>query len=102
MRNGVVCIRSWTENQVQQLCYPPWSPTLNPNPNPTPNPNPKPNPNPTPNPNSYPNPNPTPNPNPDQVQKLCYSFEERGALRGERLQQQGQPPRFLYLVSEGE
>jgi len=36
------------------------------------------------------------------VQKLCYSFEERGALRGDRLQQQGQPSRYVYLVSEGE
>ena len=70
--------------------------------NPNPNPNPDPNPTPDLNLNSNPNPKPNSNPHLNQVQKLCYSFEERGALHGERLQQQGQPSRFLYLVSEGE
>ena len=59
-------------------------------------------PKPKPKPKPKPNPNPNPSPSPHQVQKLCYSFEERGALRGDRLQQQGQPSRYVYLVSEGE
>ena len=71
-----------------------------PHPKPKPKPNPMPNPKPKPKP--KPNPNPNPSPSPHQVQKLCYSFEERGALRGDRLQQQGQPSRYVYLVSEGE
>ena len=58
LRNGVLCIQGWSENQVHKLRSPPWIPNPSQNARPDAHPNNNPNRNPKPTPNLNPDPRP--------------------------------------------